>query len=126
MRVWDVPVEMLCDKHLLGQHLEIHTMHSVIVNNKRGYANHPETVRWRNNTEELRLVHDQTVQEMLRRGMKHKSPIDGPRALKRSSYGLVDPINRQIHEIYRKGCQCNLDYMQHWYDLTGQFLDISE
>lgn len=115
MRVWDVPVEYLCNKHLLGQHLEVHTMHSVIVNGKRGYANHPETVRWRNNTDELRLVHQQTVDEMLKRGMNHKSPLEGDVALVRKSYGVVDPVITQIEELSRKGCTCNIDAIFNWY-----------
>ena len=116
MRVWDLPVEHLCNKHLLGQHLEVHTMHSVIVNNKRGYARHPETMRWRDRTSELRLVHDLTAQEMLKRGMRHKSPVDGEVANKRISLGVVDSVEVQIFELSRKGCLCNIDAMRSWHE----------
>lgn len=116
MRVWDVPVEFLCDKHLLAQHLEVHTMYSVIVNNKKGYAAHPETMRWRNNLPELVLVHEQTAAEMTSRGMNHKSPLMPAHiALLRSSYGVVDTVHQQINKLYMKGCLCDTTGMVLWY-----------
>lgn len=119
MRVWDVPVNYLCDKHLIGQHLEIHTMYNVIYKNKKGYSKHPETLRWVNKLDQLALIHNQTVAEMSSRGFNHKSPINYKEAKFRSNYGLVDPLWRQIHNLYRKNCQCDIVGMYEWYDLIG-------
>lgn len=126
MRVWDLPVQYLCDKHLLGQHLEIHTMHSVIVNNRKGYAKHPETMRWRGHEAELRGVHELTVREMIKRGFNHKSPLDGTYDSNIQVLGQVDPLWRQIEELRRKYCNCNIDAIYSWYDLVGYKYDTEK
>jgi len=46
MRVWDINPGYLNRQSLLGEHRELHGIISIIVNKKKGYANHPETVRW--------------------------------------------------------------------------------
>jgi hypothetical protein len=119
LRVWDIPVNYLCDKHLMGQHLEIHTIFNVISNNKKGYSKHPETLRWVGKLDELALVHEQTVVEMLLRDFNHKSPIDLKPADLRTNYAKVDPVWKQIHSLYRKNCECDADDMNQWYDLIG-------
>jgi len=45
----------------------------------RGYANHPETRRWRGRLKALYMRHDALVTEMTRRGYRHYSPL--PKAL---------------------------------------------
>lgn len=76
MRVW-YPIPPICldDKRLRGCHLEIHSIYSIITNNKRGYRNHPETKRWKNHLDALILVHEDIKDEMLKRGWKHRSPL---------------------------------------------------
>lgn len=75
MRVWDVHPGYLSKRRLLGQHAEIHAVYSVIINNKKGYAKHPETIRWNNNLDKLSNIHAITVLEMELRGFNHKSPL---------------------------------------------------
>ena len=36
MRIWDLKPEILCDKHLLGEHRELHAIWSVLTLNKTG------------------------------------------------------------------------------------------
>ena len=67
MRVWDLPVNVLCDKHLLGQHNEIHIMWNAITQNKKGWINHPETIRWKDNLVSLCLKHAETKLEMIKK-----------------------------------------------------------
>ena len=43
MRIWDLSPGYLNRGSLLGEHRELHGLHSIIVNGKKGYANHPET-----------------------------------------------------------------------------------
>jgi len=76
MRVWDINSGYLSNKNLLGEHVEIHAIFSVITNNKKGYANHPETKRWVKNLYALKLRHDLIVIEMNIRNYNHKSPIE--------------------------------------------------
>lgn len=110
MRVWDVDVKRLCSRHLLAQHVEIHTIWSVITRGLRGYANHPEVVRWRPCTEALYVRHEATVKEMLRRGFNHKSPLDrtlgaGPATQK----VLLVSREEQLDLLRSKPCPCPLE-----------------
>lgn len=75
MRVWDYPPKLLCNRHLLAQHNEIHAIHSIITNGKIGFSNHPEVNRWRGHLGALYRKHERTVAEMLNRGMNHHTPI---------------------------------------------------
>lgn len=44
MRVWDIDPGYLNDKSLLGEHREIHAVHVILTQGKKGYARHPETL----------------------------------------------------------------------------------
>jgi len=74
MRVWDIHPGYLNRESLLGEHREVHALFSVIGGGTRGYARHPETLRWRACMGALVLRHDLIVQEMLLRGYRHMSP----------------------------------------------------
>ncbi len=75
MRIWDINPGYLNDKSLLGEHLELHGLVSVVINNKKGYSNHPETKRWFHFLGALNKRHDLIVAEMQLRGFNHNSPI---------------------------------------------------
>lgn len=77
MRVWDVHPGYLSRTRLLGEHREIHAVWVVITEEKRGYAAHPETIRWRGHLGELYKRHALVVAEMKLRGYRHKSPLLG-------------------------------------------------
>lgn len=98
MRVWDIHPGYLSRQSLLGQHAEIHAVHSVIAGNKKGYSDHPETMRWRGNLARLKDRHELTVKEMGLRGVKHKSPFNidrvGFHESRTESY--VDPPAKQF------------------------------
>jgi hypothetical protein len=76
MRIWDVEPSSLCRAHLLGEHRELHAVWTVLTENRRGYANHPEVGRWRGKLAALYARHDAQVAEMTRRGYRHASPLD--------------------------------------------------
>lgn len=72
MRMWMVDPKILCRKHLLGEHNETHAFLGIIKRKRKasGYI--------RNNLfEPLSLLtrHDELANEMLNRGMNHKSPL---------------------------------------------------
>jgi uncharacterized protein YbgA (DUF1722 family) len=75
MRVWDIHPGYLSDKSLLGEHVEIHALYSIITGNKKGYSKHPETKRWKGHLQQLISRHNLVVKEMLLREFKHNSPI---------------------------------------------------
>ncbi len=75
MRVWDIHPGYLSRQSLLGQHAEIHALFAVIEGKKRGYAQHPETRRWKDKLNRLKNKHDLSVLEMKLRGFNHASPF---------------------------------------------------
>jgi len=46
MRIWDLHPGYLDRKRLLGEHRELHGLFNVVYLGKKGYARHPETLRW--------------------------------------------------------------------------------
>jgi hypothetical protein len=79
MRVWDIHPGFLNRQSLLGEHREIHAIHAIVSQQKKGYSRHPETLRWRDHLPALWLRHEQVVAEMLLRGFNHFSPLPAPR-----------------------------------------------
>jgi hypothetical protein len=101
MRVWDVNPGYLNRQSLLGEHTEIHALVSITENEKRGFAHHPETLRWKRHLGALKLRHDLVVGEMALRGYQHHSPVEG------SSWGpwpdtFVDTPGAQFAILSRK------------------------
>ncbi len=107
MRVWDIDPKYLCDRHLLGEHNEIHAIWSVITKNLKGYSSHPETKRWRGSLKALYLRHEATALEMEKRGFNHKSPLDKRRAIGKDRQDeLIDPIEVQERLLSEKDPDC--------------------
>jgi len=107
MRIWDIPPSGLCRNHLLGEHRELHALWSILTKDKKGYARHPETLRWRGKLNALYQRHDLLVAEMVRRGYNHRSPLDQTLATgssKQTEY--VDSLTKQIRILKDKKCGC--------------------
>ena len=75
MRIWDIDPGYLARQQLLGEHRELHGMFNILDQGKKGYANHPETLRWVGCIEALKRRHELLVSEMLLRGYNHHSPL---------------------------------------------------
>ena len=75
MRIWDINPGYLNRQSLLGEHRELHGIVSIIVNRKKGYASHPETVRWVGYGWALRQRHRLLAAEMALRGFTDSSPV---------------------------------------------------
>jgi len=69
--MWLVPARFMCDKHLLGEHLELHMFVGSI---KKGISmgGYLDGLL---DTSKLLSRHKELVQEMQRRGMRHVSPL---------------------------------------------------
>jgi hypothetical protein len=74
MRVWDINPGYLNNASLLGEHREVHAIFSIVLNGKKGYSAHPETLRWESCLGALLIRHELLVSEMLLRGFSHRSP----------------------------------------------------
>ena len=75
MRIWDISPGYLNRQSLLGEHRELHGIVSIIVNGKKGYSRHPETLRWVGFGWALRMRHRQLACEMALRGYTDRSPV---------------------------------------------------
>lgn len=107
MRIWDLEPALLCDRHLLGEHRELHAIWAIVNTGKRGYAHHPETLRWRDRLAALYARHDAQVAEMSRRGFRHASPLD-PRLATGAAQQteLIDPVEAQRERLASRACGC--------------------
>ena len=102
MRIWDIHPGYLNRSSLLGEHRELHGIVSIVRNNKKGYAKHPETLRWVGHGWALSQRHKLLVAEMNLRGYVDKSPVR-----LRSNRGVwpdneIDPPGRQINLLKEK------------------------
>lgn len=75
MRIWDVSPGYLNRQSLLGEHRELHGLVSVLVNKKKGYSRHPETLRWVEYGWAIKIRHKMLSHEMSLRGYTDRTPI---------------------------------------------------
>lgn len=109
MRIWDIPVEKLCRLHLLGEHRELHALWSILTNGKKGYAKHPETLRWCGKLKALYARHEELVREMTRRQYAHRSPLCEALATGIGTQNeYVNAYEEQVEILRKKGCDCRV------------------
>ena len=110
MRIWDVDPALLCRRHLLGEHRELHGLWNILVHGKVGYSFHPETRRWRGKLAALHRRHERLVDEMRRRGYRHASPLPHELATGSAEQDLlIDSIDEQLRMLREKPCDCLLE-----------------
>lgn len=111
MRVWDIPCSKLCNKHLLGEHRELHCIWTYINTDKGGsYRQHPEVLRWYGKQYALLTRHEEQVTEMQARGFNHCSPLTEYEDMGNCSdqREFVHTITEQREIIKNKGCECTI------------------
>lgn len=109
MRVWDINPKLLCRKHLLGEHRELHGLWNIITKHKAkgGYSRHPETLRWVGKARALYNRHEALIREFTRRGYNHNTPLDKRLArgsAKQTKY--INTITEQKQLLRDKPCDC--------------------
>ena len=72
MRMWLVDPSIMCRQHLLGEHNELHMFIGTLRKEKSitGYIENDLI-----EPASIKLRHDQLVEEMIKRGYNHKTPI---------------------------------------------------
>lgn len=109
MRIWDLPPKILCSKHLLGEHLELHCIWTILTEGRKGYSHHPETLRWKGKLKALYNRHDELVKEMKSRGYNHKSDLDKSLATGKTKQDIfLQTPKEQIGILKIKSCDCDL------------------
>ncbi len=109
MRIWDLEPERLCRQHLLAEHRELHGLWVILTQGKRGYANHPETARWRGKLKALYRRHEELTAEMARRGYRHHTPLPAELATGSAVQDEYQNSPAEQMEILRiKGCGCRV------------------
>ena len=107
MRIWDVHPSVLCRKHLLGEHRELHGLWNIITQGKKGYSFHPETIRWVGKQKALYLRHEMLVKEMQKRGYNHASYLDPKLAVGETEQReMVNSVTEQMAILQSKNCGC--------------------
>lgn len=108
MRIWDISPSKLCRNHLLGEHRELHAIWSILIHGKKGYANHPETLRWKGKLKALYLRHEKLVAEMKQRNYFHHSELNPNVKGTTVQTVFVDTPANQLLILKRKKCGCNV------------------
>ena len=101
MRMWMLPPEIMCRKHLLGEHVEMHMLVGTLQKgiSVQGYIDNQLV-----ELEHIRERHEQLVKEMLHRGYNHKSPLpDYPEV----SGGVVDRVEN-LRDLAERCPDCRL------------------
>lgn len=72
MRMWGIDPKLMCQKHLCGEHVEMHMLVGTIRKgiSIRGYVDGGLV-----ETQNIAHRHEQLSAEMLRRGYRHESPL---------------------------------------------------
>lgn len=99
MRMWMVPPRLMCRKHLLGEHVEIHMLEGHL---RRGKSIDGFLLRGLLEPHSMRTRHDAIAAEMARRGYRHQSPL--PPVLTTHN-GHVNTYD-SLAELYRRCIDC--------------------
>jgi hypothetical protein len=100
MRMWGIDTKLMCDRHLLGEHVEMHMFVGCIKKRMSldGYTKN-RLVR----IDKIIECHDEIVEEFGRRGFSHKSPIGAFDYDYLTCLGGID-ISKNLREL-EKRCQ---------------------
>jgi hypothetical protein len=100
--MWGVDTKKLCNKHLLGEHLEMHMFAGCIKKgiSLKGYYENKLVC-----TNLIKKRHNDLVEEMISRNMKHKSPFSEIDFFKDFKYGEID-IEANINELMSRCPKC--------------------
>ena len=106
MRMWMIDPKLLCRKHLLGEHGEIHK-------HKHNFVKHHRIDRRIEPVVQIEPMsmksrHDELSKEMIRRGFNHQSPYEQPDIsyLPESQRVAKVDTNVSIHDLIERCPEC--------------------
>ena len=109
MRIWDIDPKILCRKHLLAEHRELHGLWNILTKygERGGYSRHPETLRWKGKLKALYNRHELLIKEFSRRNYRHFSPLDKKLATGSAKQDIfINTIEEQREILKNKPCDC--------------------
>lgn len=101
MRQWNVDPRIMCDKHLLGEHHELHMFARQI---ERGISMKGFVERNLLESSTLDQRHAELVAEMTRRGFIHRSPL---KYTDTKNLGKID-TSASLEELLRRCNTCRI------------------
>lgn len=106
MRMWMIDPRLLCKKHLLGEHGEIHKHRHNFVKHHRITKRISPIVQIEPNS--MKKRHDELVKEMLNRGYNHQSPFTQPDIsyLQDHEINAIVDINLSITDLKNRCSMC--------------------
>ncbi len=102
MRIWDIDPGYLARQQLLGEHRELHGLYNILTLGKKGYASHPETLRWVGCVDALCSRHQSLLCEMTLRGYNHHSQLPEVPAECLRPERFIDPPGTQFRLLAAK------------------------
>ena len=116
--MWMVPTQLMCRKHLLGEHVEIHMLIGSLSRKKSitGFINNgllePSKIKSR---------HDAIVAEMESRGYNHKTPINNEEVLldhlsylPEAEYNAKVDIAESLTDLIERCPECRENFYKHY------------
>jgi len=101
MRMWMVPPQVLCRKHLLGEHGEIHKhRHNFVKNHSI------EGRRGQIDPLKMKSRHDEIAKEILKRGYNHNSPYEQPDLSYYDLNGFTVDIDESFKDLVDRCAEC--------------------
>jgi len=100
MRMWNTDVTKMCNKHLLGEHLEMHMFLGCL---KKGTSITGYIDKGLVEVHNIPKRHEELVVEMKKRGMNHNSDV--PLCLELEEVGCVNVEENEI-ELMRRCGEC--------------------
>lgn len=102
MRQWLVNPALMCNQHLLGEHVELHMFVGTI---NKGIDVTGYIERCLLDIRTLHTRHEELVREMEKRGMHHKSPLPRLDARQVQKYeewlGIIDVTKNELELMHR-------------------------
>lgn len=94
VRIWDVSAGYLNRQSLLGEHRELHGLHVILGEGRKGYSRHPETRRWADALSGLAWRHAYLASEMSLRGYTDRTPLRRARVARWPTVFVDEPVEQ--------------------------------
>jgi hypothetical protein len=109
MRMWLVDPKLMCNQHLLGEHVEMHAFIGTI---KKGISIKGYITKGLVEPEKIQERHNILASEMEARGMHHNSPMFTNITFWNGDKGRVD-ASQNIQELMNRCPKCKIRIQQH-------------